>query len=174
LLGVHTTASTNRLHSSIPLGVTFSKVQSSELERLFCHFSVNRDVRTVSCELLNSIRKRHPKWDWLYWCGWSQLPELGSKILKVLSIKDLESAEKQESLNCRESRGFFLQVPGIKKFCKKCRQSRAFLKVPRIKILNSVTALRIRSLLFYKCQESRAFLKLPRIKNLKSAEHQKS
>ena len=28
----------------IPLGVTFSKAQSSKLERLFCHVSVKRDV----------------------------------------------------------------------------------------------------------------------------------
>ena len=50
----------------IPLGVTFSKAQSSELERLFCHVSVKRNVRDLSCELWNSIRKCHPKWDWLY------------------------------------------------------------------------------------------------------------
>ena len=35
----------------IPLGVTFSKDQSSKLERLFCHVSVKRDVRTLSFEL---------------------------------------------------------------------------------------------------------------------------
>ena len=52
----------------IPLGVTFSKAQSSnlQLERLFCHVSVKRDVRALSFELRNSIRKCHCKWDWLY------------------------------------------------------------------------------------------------------------
>ena len=50
----------------IPLGVTFSKAQSSQLERLFCHVSVKRDVRALSFELWNSIRKCHPKRDWLY------------------------------------------------------------------------------------------------------------
>jgi len=50
----------------IPLGVTFSKAQSSKLERLFCHVLVKRDVRALSFELWNSIRKCHPKWDRLY------------------------------------------------------------------------------------------------------------
>jgi len=50
----------------IPLGVTFSKAQSSKLERLFCHVSVKRDVRALSFEPWNSIRKCHPKWDRLY------------------------------------------------------------------------------------------------------------
>ena len=53
----------------IPLGVTFLKVQSSKLERLFCHVSVKRDVRALSFQLWNSIRKCHPKWDWLYILG---------------------------------------------------------------------------------------------------------
>jgi len=34
----------------IPLGVTFSKAQSSKLERLFCHGSLKRDVRALSFE----------------------------------------------------------------------------------------------------------------------------
>jgi len=34
----------------IPLGVTFSKAQSSKLERLFGHVSVKRDVRALSFE----------------------------------------------------------------------------------------------------------------------------
>jgi len=34
-----------------PLGVTFSKAQSSKLERLFCHVLVKRDVRALSFEL---------------------------------------------------------------------------------------------------------------------------
>jgi len=50
----------------IQLRVTFSKVQSSKLERLFCHVSVKRDVRVLSFELWNRIQKCHPKWDWLY------------------------------------------------------------------------------------------------------------
>jgi len=50
----------------IPLGVTFSKVQRSRLERLFCHASVRRDVRALSFERWNSIRKCHHKWDWMY------------------------------------------------------------------------------------------------------------
>jgi len=58
----------------IPLGVTFSKAQNSKLERLFCHVSVKRDVRALSFELWNSIRKCHPTWDWVYeqetWCKW--------------------------------------------------------------------------------------------------------
>ena len=50
----------------IPLGVSCSKAQSSKLERLFCHVSMKRDVRALSFELWNSIRKFHHKWDWLY------------------------------------------------------------------------------------------------------------
>ena len=34
----------------IPLGVTFSKAQSSKLESLLCHVSVKRDVRALSFE----------------------------------------------------------------------------------------------------------------------------
>jgi len=52
----------------IPLGVSFSKAQSSKLERLFCHVSMKRDIRALSFELWNSIRNCHPKWDWLYDC----------------------------------------------------------------------------------------------------------
>jgi len=44
----------------IPLGVTFSKAQSSKLERLICHVSMKRDVRALSFELLKSIRKCRP------------------------------------------------------------------------------------------------------------------
>jgi len=40
--------------------------ESSKLERLFCHVSVKRDVRALSFERWNSIRKCDPKWDWLY------------------------------------------------------------------------------------------------------------
>jgi len=50
----------------IPLELTFSKAQSSKLERLFCHVSVKRDVRALSFALWNSIRKCHPKWGRLY------------------------------------------------------------------------------------------------------------
>jgi len=50
----------------IPLGVSFSKAQSSKPERLFCHVSVKRDVQALSFELWNSIRKCHPNCDWLY------------------------------------------------------------------------------------------------------------
>jgi len=50
----------------IPLGVSFSKAQSSKLERFFCHISVKRDVRALSFELSNSIRKCDAKWNWLY------------------------------------------------------------------------------------------------------------
>jgi len=50
----------------IPLGVSFSKAQNSKLERLFCHVSMKRDVRALNFDLWNSIRKCHPKWDWLY------------------------------------------------------------------------------------------------------------
>jgi len=53
----------------IPLGVSFSKAQSSKFEHLFCHVSVRREVRALSFELRNSIRKCHPKWDRLYIFG---------------------------------------------------------------------------------------------------------
>jgi len=36
---------------SISLGMSFSKAQSSKLERLSCHVSVKRDVRALSFEL---------------------------------------------------------------------------------------------------------------------------
>jgi len=42
------------------------KVQSSKLERLFCHVSVKRDVRALSFELWKSFRNCHSKWDWQY------------------------------------------------------------------------------------------------------------
>ena len=61
--------STHKLYiQPIPLGVTFSKAQSSKLERLFCHISLKRHVQALSFELWNSIRKCHPKWDRLYIC----------------------------------------------------------------------------------------------------------
>jgi len=50
----------------IPHGVSFSKAQSSKLERLFCYVSMKRDVRALSFGLWNSFQKCHPKWDWLY------------------------------------------------------------------------------------------------------------
>ena len=40
--------------------------ESSKLKRLFCHVPVNRNVRALSFELWNSIRKCHHKWDRLY------------------------------------------------------------------------------------------------------------
>ena len=46
--------------------MTFSKAQSSKLERLFCHVSVKRDFWTLTFELWNSIRKCYSKWDWLH------------------------------------------------------------------------------------------------------------
>jgi len=42
------------------------KAQSSKLKRLFPLNRGKRDVRALSFELGNSIRKCHPKWDWLY------------------------------------------------------------------------------------------------------------
>jgi len=35
----------------IPFGMSFSKAQSSKLQRLFCHVSMKRDVRALSFEL---------------------------------------------------------------------------------------------------------------------------
>jgi len=55
---------------TIPLGVIFSKAQSSKLEGLFCHISGKKDFRALSFELWNSIRKRHPTWDWLFFDDW--------------------------------------------------------------------------------------------------------
>jgi len=40
-----------RLIQPIPDGVSFSKAQSSKLERLFCHVSMKRDVGALSFEL---------------------------------------------------------------------------------------------------------------------------
>ena len=45
----------------IPLGVTFSKAQSSKLEGLFCHVSMKRDVRALSFELLKQHLKMSPQ-----------------------------------------------------------------------------------------------------------------
>jgi len=39
---------TRKIVQPIPLGVTFSKAQSSKLERLFCHVSVKTEVRALS------------------------------------------------------------------------------------------------------------------------------
>jgi len=44
------------------------KAQSSELERLFCHVSVKRDVRAFGFDVWKSFRNCHAKWDWLYYC----------------------------------------------------------------------------------------------------------
>ena len=42
----------------------YSQIQPiSQLERLFCHVSVKRDVQALIFELWNSIRKCHPKWN---------------------------------------------------------------------------------------------------------------
>ena len=48
---VHMSLGTRVKLQPIPLGVSFSKAQSSKLERLFCHVSVKRDVRALSFEL---------------------------------------------------------------------------------------------------------------------------
>jgi len=71
----------------IPLGVTFSKAQSSKLERLVCHVSVKRDVRALSFELLNSIRKCHPKWDWLYFERNSLVTLLEAQCARILFFR---------------------------------------------------------------------------------------
>ena len=42
------------------------KAQSSKLEGLFCHVSVERNVRALSFELWKSFWKCHRRWDWLY------------------------------------------------------------------------------------------------------------
>jgi len=44
----------------IPLGVSFSKAQSSKLERLFCHVSVKRDVWALSFELETAFENVTP------------------------------------------------------------------------------------------------------------------
>ena len=46
------------------------KANSSKLERLFSLKSGKRDVRALSFELWNSIRKCHPKWNRLYNLTW--------------------------------------------------------------------------------------------------------
>jgi len=45
---------------SIPLGVSFSKAQSSKLKHLFCHVSVNREVRALIFELETSFENVTP------------------------------------------------------------------------------------------------------------------
>ena len=45
----------------IPLGVSFSKAQSSKLERLFCHVLMKRDVRALSFELSKQYSKMLPQ-----------------------------------------------------------------------------------------------------------------
>ena len=39
------------------------ETQSLKLESLLCHVSVKRDVRALSFELCNCLRKYHPTWD---------------------------------------------------------------------------------------------------------------
>ena len=51
------------------IGVTFPKAQSSKLEGLFCHVSVKKRSSNFELWARNSIRKCHPKWDWLYIFG---------------------------------------------------------------------------------------------------------
>ena len=45
---------------SIPLGVSFSKAQSSKLERLFRHVSVKREVRALNFELETAFENVAP------------------------------------------------------------------------------------------------------------------
>ena len=45
---------------SIPLGVSFSKGQSSKLEHLFCHVSVKREVRALILELETAFENVTP------------------------------------------------------------------------------------------------------------------
>ena len=59
----------------IPLGVTFSKAQSSKLEGLFCHVSVKRDVRAMSFELW--ALKQHSKMS----------PQVGSAVVSYPMFK---------------------------------------------------------------------------------------
>ena len=61
LLQARKSPRTKSVVQPIPLGVTFSKAQSSKLESLVCHISGKRDVRDMSFELWNSNRKCHPK-----------------------------------------------------------------------------------------------------------------
>ena len=53
-----------QLFTANPMGVTFSKAQSSKVERLFCHVPVKRDLRAFSFELVTP-RDVTPQ-DWLY------------------------------------------------------------------------------------------------------------
>jgi len=50
----------HKMLQPIPLGVSFSKAQSSKLKRLFCCVSAKRDVRALSFELWNSIQNVTP------------------------------------------------------------------------------------------------------------------
>ena len=70
----------------IPLEVTFSKVQRSKVERLFCHVSVKRDIRALNFEVWNSIRKCHPKY-----------LEVGSAVFPVVRGPHLRHMEEQTS-----------------------------------------------------------------------------
>jgi len=70
----------------ITLAVTFSKVSNSKLERLFCHVSVKRDFRALSCELWNRIRKCHRRWDWLYFVRNSLVALLEALCARILFI----------------------------------------------------------------------------------------
>ena len=84
----------------IPLGVTFSKAQSSKLERLFCHVSVKRDIRALSFELwalsFNSgdDRLRH-KFVWAHKLKVSVGSEIGRIPLNTQRPSRACSAEKR-------------------------------------------------------------------------------
>jgi len=69
------------------------KTLLSKLETLSCHVSVKRDVRTLSFELSNSIRKCHPKWDWLYQKKKVDY-SLETQSFQLLSTEDTFSAGK--------------------------------------------------------------------------------
>jgi len=66
----------------------------SEKRRLSFELSVKRDDRALSFELWNSIRKCHPKWDWLY-------------CLQDLWVSILWSAEMSQRFSepCRKNEG---------------------------------------------------------------------
>jgi len=77
----------------IPLGVTFSKAQSSKFKGLFCHVWGKRDFRALSFELWNNIRKCHPKWDWLYFDDWQWIQKCKPIPLGVTFSNDVSSSK---------------------------------------------------------------------------------
>ena len=114
---------------SIPLGLTFVKSQSSKLESLFFHVSVNRDVRALSFEPWKSFRKCHPTWDWLKYAAFRRQPFPGKAAYMCLFSRKRASKDPY-------TRDVFICVPICRRLGgpRGCGTARKWAATPSSKI----------------------------------------